>query len=119
MCDVTTPVNPQYPPDPNYPVPYPPQSGTPYPVVVPTSGLAVASLVFGVIGFLGGWCMFAIPNLVAIALGHVALRETRNGARGGHGLAVAGLILAYVSAVPWLLMAFWGVVGGLTAPFTD
>lgn len=63
--------------------------------------------------------MFAIPCLIAILLGHLALRETRTGARAGHGMAVAGLILGYLFAVPWILLAFWGVLGGVLAPFTD
>lgn len=93
----------------------------PPPIVVrpalPTSGLAVASLVLGIIGAVGGWCMFAIPCLVAILLGHLALAETKTGQKAGHGMAVAGLVLGYVFGAPWLLLAFWSVLGGAMAPF--
>jgi hypothetical protein len=64
--------------------------------------------VFGVIGVLGGWCTFAVPCLIAVVTGHAALKETRTGRRGGHGMAVAGLILGYPFAVLWILVAILG-----------
>ena len=50
--------------------------------------------------------------------GHMAMRETSSGRRGGHGLAVTGLVLGYVTLVPWI--AFWSMVllGAVSAPFT-
>ncbi len=48
----------------------------------------------------------------------MAMRETSSGRRGGHGLAVTGLVLGYVTLVPWI--AFWSMVllGAVSAPFT-
>jgi len=31
--------------------------------------------VFGIIGVLGGWCMFGVPCLIAVITGHAALKE--------------------------------------------
>ncbi|MEU7891905.1 DUF4190 domain-containing protein [Nonomuraea sp. NPDC049152] len=68
----------------------------PYAAAKPTSGAAVASLIFGIFGLFASWCLFGIPSIVAIVLGHVATSQTRRGLRPGHGMAVAGLILGYV-----------------------
>jgi hypothetical protein len=75
-----------------------------------TNGLAIASLVLGIL-----W-LFWLGSLLAIIFGHVALRQNarRNesvaslaaagrligavGYEGGKGLAVAGLVLGYVGA---------------------
>jgi hypothetical protein len=83
--------------------------------VLPTSGVATASMVLGILGALGGWCMLGIPCAVAILLGHLGLSATRDGARGGRGMAVAGLVLGYVFVVPWAILfftAFAGTIAG-------
>ena len=102
----------QQPYDPRKP-PYTPQPGYPYalPQVVvaqnpPTSGVSTASMVIGIIGALGGWCMLGIPCLIAIVLGHVGMSETKDGSRGGRGMAVTGLILGYLFIVPWAVFFF-------------
>ncbi|SCF16394.1 protein of unknown function (DUF4190) [Micromonospora viridifaciens] len=121
-----------YPPMPAPPGPYPPVSAVPYPpggyppavqrVVgqpVLTSGMATASLVLGILGVLGGWCLFGLPCILAVILGHLALRETRDGTRSGHGMAVAGLVLGYVFVAPMIaftVMAFFGSVLGAATP---
>lgn len=92
---------------------YPPggQRLTVQPVL--TSGMATASLVLGILGVLGGWCLFGLPCVLAVILGHLALRETRDGRRSGHGMAVAGLVLGYVFVGPMILftlMVFFGSV---------
>ena len=75
-----------------------------------TSGLAIASLVFSLVGPIG-----SIP---AIVCGHIALRKIRKEAAvQGRGLALAGLIIGYVvlglsimMVFPFLL--FWGLRAG-------
>jgi hypothetical protein len=97
------------------PAPYGPQ-----PVVVvnqrPTSGMAVASMVLGIIGLLAGCCTFGIFSILAVIFGHVAMGETKRGENSGHGMAVAGLVMGYVVAGPAILMSIWVVVmGGIGA----
>lgn len=63
-----------------------------------TSGLAIASLVTGILTW------FLIPILGAIAAvitGHLAKREIRDSADrlGGDGMATAGLVLGYLQVV--------------------
>jgi uncharacterized protein DUF4190/uncharacterized protein DUF4339 len=62
-----------------------------------TSGLALASLVTGIVGTMTcGTLLLFIP---AIILGHLGLRATKNPAVQGRGLAIAGLVLGYVQLV--------------------
>lgn len=106
----------------NQPVPYgqPPAYGPQgyqppvhYVTGPPTSGTAVASLIFGLIGILGGWCAFGIPCLIAVVLGHAAMKETKSGAKSGHGLAVAGLILGYFVVIPAVILSIMLGIGGI------
>ncbi|SFE53044.1 protein of unknown function [Actinoplanes philippinensis] len=103
-----------YPPTQQYaPQPYPQQQYAQPPMirVAPTSGWAAASLVLGLIGLFGGWCAIGIPCILAVVAGHIGLKETQDGSRGGRGMAVAGLILGYLVVIPAVLIFF--TVGGL------
>lgn len=81
----------------------------------PSSTVAVWALVMGVMGVLAGWCMFGLPCLLAVVLGHVALHDTRDEMKSGRGMAVAGLILGYVALLPAVILFFWMVIGGAGA----
>jgi hypothetical protein len=65
----------------------------------PTNGLAVASLVCGLLWL--GW----LGSALAIVFGHVALGQIRRAEprEGGRGIAVAGLALGYLGAATFLL----------------
>lgn len=80
---------------------------------VPASGLATASMIFGIIGALVGWCSLALPSMVAILLGHLAWPMTKSGERGGHGMTVTGLILGYLVLVPILIIAILSAAGAM------
>lgn len=67
---------------------YPGYSPYPPPPPTRTNGLAVASLV----------CAFLFFPL-GIVFGHVSLSQIKRTREGGHGLAVAGLVISYVAAV--------------------
>jgi hypothetical protein len=89
---------------------------TPQPVYVvpqqpPRSGLAVASLTFGIIGLVTFCCTFGVPSLLAVILGHAALSETRRGEKIGHHNAKAGLILGYVVVVPAIVVSVLNAMG--------
>lgn len=90
---------------------YGPPPGYGWPRPVQNSGYATASLVFGILGILGGWCMFGLPCLVAIVTGHFGLAETKNGQKTGNGSAIAGLILGYIGVIPMALITFFVVLG--------
>jgi Domain of unknown function (DUF4190) len=107
---VTQPPAPQPPPPPpagwGGPAPgsiYP--GGAPGATGAKTSGLAIASLVTG----LCFWCC-AVPGIVAIVLGHLALEsiEDSGGAKSGRGMAIAGIVLGWVGvAIVGLLVLAW------------
>jgi len=61
-----------------------------------TNGLAIASLVLGIL------CVYWITSILAVIFGHIALSQIKrsNGTQTGRGLAIAGLVLGYV----WLAL---------------
>lgn len=79
-----------------------------------TSGLAITSLVCGILG----WTLLPlVGSLVAILTGHMARGEIRRsgGQLDGDGLAVAGLVLGWIS-IGLMVLALLVVVfffGGL------
>ncbi len=79
----------------------------------PTSGLAVASLVGGILG----WTLMpVIGSLVGIICGHMARAEIRRDPRiEGDGMAIAGLVLGWVSIALSVLtlLAIIFIFGGL------
>jgi hypothetical protein len=84
-----TPPYGQFPPSGQQPH-YPPATHVVYVQSPGTSGLAIASLVLGIL-WLGG-----LGSLLATIFGGIALRQTRDGRQGGRGMAIAGLILGIV-----------------------
>lgn len=115
------PVSPGYQPVSGHPYSPPPGAYLPPHVVVtqarPTSGTATASMVLGIIGVLGGWCLFGIPCILAVILGHIALPATKDGTVGGRGMAVTGLILGYLFVIPMIIFTVM-VFGGMLAAST-
>jgi hypothetical protein len=89
-----------------YPPPQPPQQpyGQPsfgqQPGVPPgprgTSGAAIGSLICGILG-----CIPFITGLLAVILGIVGIKATRNQARGGRAMAIIGLVLGVLSIAGW------------------
>jgi hypothetical protein len=75
--------------------PRPPIVNDSTPVILkPMNAFAVTSLVGGVLGFT------FIGPIVAVVFGHLALKQIGEGDRQrGRGLAIAGLVLGYVSVV--------------------
>lgn len=70
------------------------------PAVVLSSGLAVAAMICGILGFLGCWVpVFSILlTFVTIILGHIAVsKASKDPSRfGGTGMARTGLVLGYI-----------------------
>ncbi|MDA2979216.1 MAG: DUF4190 domain-containing protein [Actinomycetota bacterium] len=57
-----------------------------------TNGLAIASLVLGIL-----W-LWWVGSVLAVIFGHVSLSQIKvsNGTQGGRGMAIAGLVLGYI-----------------------
>lgn len=86
-------------------------------ISAPTCGLATASLVCGICGFILG----PLTGIPAIITGHLALgRIKKSGwALKGHGMAIAGLILGYIVtvlvAIIFFILPFAGFAAGSAA----
>jgi type IV pilus assembly protein PilA len=93
------PAQAQYPPQSQ---PYPGQ-GQPYGQQPPTDGKATASLVLGILSLV---CFGILAGIPAIILGHVSRGNIKRsmGRLSGSGMALAGLIMGYVSICITLLI---------------
>jgi hypothetical protein len=81
------------------PPPPPPSPGAPSPGQG-TNGLAIASLVCGILGWLCG-----IGAILAIILGFVAKNQIRTSGQSGDGMATAGIVLGFVSLAVAIVVA--------------
>lgn len=63
-----------------------------------TNGFAIAALVLGII-----W-VFWIGSALAVIFGHIALGQIKRTGQGGHGIALAGLILGYIGGAAVLVL---------------
>ncbi|WP_052424207.1 DUF4190 domain-containing protein [Nonomuraea candida] len=72
----------------------------------PTNGMAVASLVLGIIGLVS--C--GVTSILGVIFGHVALNRIKRTGEEGSGMAMAGLVTSYIAVVIWVLC--WLIWGG-------
>jgi prepilin-type processing-associated H-X9-DG protein len=80
---------------------FPAAAPPPSPAPPRTSGLAVASLVCGILGL----CVPVIGGLVGLVLGIIGLVKVNRsaGALAGGGLAVAGIVVSAIGVLFWLI----------------
>lgn len=79
-----------------------------------TPGLAIASLVLGIISVMGA-AILIIPTILAIVFGHMSYSRIKKDSRlGGSGLALTGLILGYVSILFGIFSA--GLLAAMAIP---
>jgi hypothetical protein len=71
-----------------------------YQPVPPTNGLAVGALVCGIAELF----TFGLSAIPAVILGHIARGQIKETGQRGDGMAIAGLVLGYLSIAGWLLM---------------
>lgn len=76
--------------------------------VPPLTGLAVISLVLGILSLMSA--LVLLPAVCAVIAGHLAIHKIRHANRelGGHRLAVTGLIMGYVSIVMFSVLMLAG-----------
>ena len=91
MSNVPPPPPPQDPaggnPWPSQPPPYQYQYGPP---PRPTNGLAIASMVLGIL-----W-LYWIGSILALVFGYVARSQIRQRNEAGNGMAIAGIVLGWI-----------------------
>ena len=79
-----------------------------------TSGLAITSLILGLVGFFIGWCccVGVLLCLLGIIFGHVAQAQISRQPQlwTGKGMAIAGYVLGYVGLALYLvILLIYGV----------
>jgi Domain of unknown function (DUF4190) len=97
-----------HPPPQVLPTAYPPVS-----MPLQTDGMAIASLILGVIGL--ATC-FNITGVLAVIFGYVAKKKIResNGTLGGDGLATAGLIIGWIDIAIMVLFIIFIIIVAIT-----
>lgn len=78
----------------------------------PGSGLAIASLVCGILGVLTGIFIFSglSLGLAGIVLGIVALVKVKNGTASGKGMAIGGIVTGALGMIVAAAMMVLGIV---------
>ena len=111
---------PPMPPPPAYAYAPPPGFPPPpaYPVKAKTNGLALASMILGIVGITVGLCLifFPVMPILAVVFGHLGLSQTRTTGAPGRGYAIAGLVTGYIGialAILWLIAL---IIGTFTSP---
>jgi hypothetical protein len=78
------------------------------PAAPTTNGSAVAGLVFGLLGLMGGWfcCCGPLFNILGIAFSSVGLSQIKHNPsrETGRGIAVTGLVLSIIGLVAALTL---------------
>ncbi len=87
----------------------PPPGYQPYgaggPAPMPTnSGMAIASMVLSLVGLIPCFWLFQVPGLLGLIFGFVGLNQTKDGARRGRGMAIAGLVIGIILVVLAVLL---------------
>ncbi len=82
-----------------------------------TNGMAIASLVLGIIGVISCGYTFFVAPVLAIIFGVIGRRQIRERGQQGNGLAIAGLslgIIGVVISLVWVLFVILAVTSGST-----
>jgi hypothetical protein len=102
-------------PPPGYPAPPPmPYAGQAPPPAGPRNGLGTAALILAIIGLLTFWSVIGgiTLGIVAVILGFVGRGRVKRGEANNGGVALAGILLGFLSiaaALVWLaIMATFG-----------
>jgi hypothetical protein len=85
------------------PAPYGPPPGYPYPAPQSTNGMAIASLVLGIL-----W-LYWIGSILALVFGYMARKQIRERGEGGAGMATAGIVLGWIGVGAFVLFLIVGV----------
>ena len=96
---------------------YPAPHGNPYAARPRTNGLAIASMATGIASV--ALCMFAVPAVVGLILGIVALQQIKYRGDGGRSMAIAGVVTSAVSLVAFAVLLVIGLVDSSTSTSTQ
>ncbi len=100
------------------PSPAPPQAiNIQAPPIAPSNGLAVASMVLGIIALLFFWMPFLgwLPVVLGLVLGIVALNRPFGRGMAIAGIACSGVALAVKLILLFLFLGVLGAIGAVSA----
>jgi hypothetical protein len=86
-----------------YPGQYGPPPGYPYAPPQRTNGMAIASMVLGIL-----W-IYWIGSILALVFGYVARNQIRERGEAGGGMATAGIVLGWIGVGIFVVVALAGV----------
>ena len=74
-----------------------------------TQGLALASMITGIIGLVAGGCLGPLPGIVAVILGITALSQIKRSPTefGGKPFATAGIIIGSINIAFYVVILIW------------
>jgi hypothetical protein len=86
-----------------------------------TSGLAITSLVLGILSLLLSWNLLPLLGILGVICGHKALSRIKQSgvALSGRGLAVAGLVTGYIGTALMVVFAIPGFVKASDVAMTN
>ena len=95
------------------PYPYPPPYAYPQPVSRGTNGLAIASLVLGIL-----W-VYWIGSILALVFGYVGKNQIdrTGGLQSGRGMAIAGIVLGWIGVGTLILVIVLIAIGTTSGPY--
>lgn len=91
-----------------YGQPYPPPYGYP-PLVQRTNGMAIASMVLGIL-----W-LYWIGSVLALVFGYIAKNQIRERGEAGGGMATAGIVLGWIGVGIFAVVLVFGVAAGVSS----
>lgn len=80
----------------------------------PISGIAIASLVLGILSLFISWFTFFIPAILGIVFGCIGLNQCKQG-KSGRGMAIGGLVTSIVSIVILIITFLLVMVLGMAS----
>ena len=84
-------------------------------ITPPSQGLALASMIVGILGLAAGGCLGPIPGIVALVMGLTALSQIKKTPDkvSGKPFATAGVIIGAISTVFYMLLVIWFILRSL------
>ncbi len=75
----------------------------------PSQGLALASMIIGIVGIVLGGCLGPLPGLVGLVLGVIAISQIKKSPEkfSGRPFAMAGIIIGAITTAFYLLLLLW------------
>ena len=90
-----------------YGQPYPLPHG--YPLVQRTNGMAIASMVLGIL-----W-LYWIGSVLALVFGYMAKKQIRERGDAGDGMATAGIVLGWIGVGILAVVLLFGIAAGVSS----